>query len=37
VGDATGTYLHDGDVMEAWVEGIGTLVTPVGAAVGAAV
>ena len=37
VGDATGTYLQDGDVMEAWVEGIGTLVTPVGAAVGAAV
>ena len=37
VGDATGTYLHDGDVMEAWVEGIGTLVTPVRAAVGAAV
>jgi 2-keto-4-pentenoate hydratase/2-oxohepta-3-ene-1,7-dioic acid hydratase in catechol pathway len=37
VGDATGTYLKDGDVMEAWVEGIGTLVTPVGAAVGAAV
>ena len=37
VGDATGTYLHDGDVMEAWVESIGTLVTPVGAAVGAAV
>jgi 2-keto-4-pentenoate hydratase/2-oxohepta-3-ene-1,7-dioic acid hydratase in catechol pathway len=37
VGDATGTYLHDGDVMEAWVEGIGTLVTPVGAPVGAAV
>ena len=37
VGDATGTYLHDGDVMEAWVEGIGTLVTPVGAAVAAAV
>ena len=28
VGDATGTYLKDGDVMEAWVEGIGTLVTP---------
>jgi 2-keto-4-pentenoate hydratase/2-oxohepta-3-ene-1,7-dioic acid hydratase in catechol pathway len=29
VGDASGTYLKDGDVMEAWVEGIGTLVTPV--------
>lgn len=36
VGDTTGTYLKDGDVMEAWVEGIGTLVTPVGAAVTAA-
>jgi 2-keto-4-pentenoate hydratase/2-oxohepta-3-ene-1,7-dioic acid hydratase in catechol pathway len=36
VGDTTGTYLKDGDVMEAWVEGIGTLVTPVGAAVAAA-
>ena len=37
VGDSTGTYLQDGDVMEAWVEGIGTLVTPVGAAVTARV
>jgi len=37
VGDASGIYLKDGDVMEAWVERIGTLVTPVGAAVGAAV
>jgi 2-keto-4-pentenoate hydratase/2-oxohepta-3-ene-1,7-dioic acid hydratase in catechol pathway len=37
VGDTTGTYLKDGDVMEAWVERIGTLVTPVGAAVAAAV
>jgi 2-keto-4-pentenoate hydratase/2-oxohepta-3-ene-1,7-dioic acid hydratase in catechol pathway len=37
VGDASGTYLKDGDVMEAWVEGIGTLVTPVGAAVAATV
>jgi 2-keto-4-pentenoate hydratase/2-oxohepta-3-ene-1,7-dioic acid hydratase in catechol pathway len=33
VGDATGTYLKDGDVMEAWIEGIGTLVTPVGSGV----
>ena len=37
VGDASGTYLKDGDVMEAWVERIGRLVTPVGAAVAAAV
>ena len=37
VGDTTGTYLKDGDVIEAWVEGIGTLVTPVGAAVTAGV
>jgi 2-keto-4-pentenoate hydratase/2-oxohepta-3-ene-1,7-dioic acid hydratase in catechol pathway len=37
VGDASGTYLKDGDVMEAWVERIGTLVTPVGAAVAARV
>jgi 2-keto-4-pentenoate hydratase/2-oxohepta-3-ene-1,7-dioic acid hydratase in catechol pathway len=29
VGDASGTYLKAGDVMEAWVEGIGTLVSPV--------
>jgi 2-keto-4-pentenoate hydratase/2-oxohepta-3-ene-1,7-dioic acid hydratase in catechol pathway len=37
VGDASGTYLKDGDVMEAWVEKIGTLVTPVGAPVAASV
>ena len=30
VGDASGTYLAVGDVMEGWVEGVGTLVTPVG-------
>jgi 2-keto-4-pentenoate hydratase/2-oxohepta-3-ene-1,7-dioic acid hydratase in catechol pathway len=35
VGDASGTYLKDGDVMEAWIERIGTLATPVGAAVAA--
>ncbi len=33
VGDASGTYLKVGDVMEGWVEGIGTLVTPVGPSV----
>ena len=33
VGDATGTYLAVGDVMEGWVEGIGSLVTPVGPSV----
>jgi len=33
VGDATGTYLKEGDVMEGWIEKIGTLVTPVGAPV----
>ena len=37
VGDASGTYLKDGDVMEAWVEKIGTLVTSVGAPVAASV
>ncbi|HUE73508.1 MAG TPA: fumarylacetoacetate hydrolase family protein [Pirellulaceae bacterium] len=29
VGNATGTYLHAGDRVEAWIEGIGTLVSPV--------
>lgn len=29
VGHATGTYLKAGDRMEAWIEGIGTLVSPV--------
>jgi 2-keto-4-pentenoate hydratase/2-oxohepta-3-ene-1,7-dioic acid hydratase in catechol pathway len=29
VGNATGTYLHPGDKIEAWIEGIGTLVSPV--------
>jgi 2,4-diketo-3-deoxy-L-fuconate hydrolase len=29
VGNATGTYLHSGDRVEAWIEGIGTLVSPV--------
>ncbi len=29
VGNATGTYLKSGDKMEAWIEGIGTLVSPV--------
>ena len=33
VGDATGTYLKEGDIMKGWIEGIGTLVTPVGAKV----
>ena len=32
IGDTTGTYLKDGDVMEGWIEGIGTLVMPVGPA-----
>jgi 2-keto-4-pentenoate hydratase/2-oxohepta-3-ene-1,7-dioic acid hydratase in catechol pathway len=29
VGNATGTYLKPGDRVEAWIEGIGTLVSPV--------
>lgn len=29
VGNATGTYFHSGDRVEAWIEGIGTLVSPV--------
>ena len=29
VGNASGTYLQAGDKMEAWIEGIGTLVSPV--------
>ena len=29
VGNATGTYLHSGDRVEAWIERIGTLVSPV--------
>jgi 2-keto-4-pentenoate hydratase/2-oxohepta-3-ene-1,7-dioic acid hydratase in catechol pathway len=29
VGNTTGTYLHPGDRMEAWIDGIGTLVSPV--------
>jgi len=29
VGNTTGTYLQAGDRMEAWIEGIGTLVSPV--------
>lgn len=29
VGHASGTYLHAGDRVEAWIEGIGTLVSPV--------
>lgn len=29
VGSATGTFLKPGDVMHGWIEGIGTLVTPV--------
>jgi 2-keto-4-pentenoate hydratase/2-oxohepta-3-ene-1,7-dioic acid hydratase in catechol pathway len=33
VGDSTGTYLKEGDVMEGWIEQIGTLVTPVSAPV----
>ena len=32
-GDASGTYLAVGDEMDGWVEGIGTLVTPVGPSV----
>lgn len=31
VGAATGTFLKEGDVMEAWIERLGTLRTPVGA------
>jgi len=29
VGSTTGTFLKPGDVMHAWIEGIGTLITPV--------
>jgi 2-keto-4-pentenoate hydratase/2-oxohepta-3-ene-1,7-dioic acid hydratase in catechol pathway len=29
VGAATGTYLKAGDVMEAWIDGLGSLRTPV--------
>jgi 2-keto-4-pentenoate hydratase/2-oxohepta-3-ene-1,7-dioic acid hydratase in catechol pathway len=29
VGNATGTYLKPGDTIEAWIEGIGNLVSPV--------
>jgi len=29
VGHASGTYLHPGDRVEAWIDGIGTLVSPV--------
>jgi 2,4-diketo-3-deoxy-L-fuconate hydrolase len=29
VGHTTGTYLHPGDRIEAWIENIGTLVSPV--------
>ncbi len=29
VGDTHGNYLHAGDRMEGWIEGLGTLVTPV--------
>jgi 2-keto-4-pentenoate hydratase/2-oxohepta-3-ene-1,7-dioic acid hydratase in catechol pathway len=29
VGNATGTYLKPGDKCEAWIEGIGTLVSPI--------
>ena len=29
VGNTTGTYLKPGDRIEAWIEGIGTLVSPV--------
>jgi 2-keto-4-pentenoate hydratase/2-oxohepta-3-ene-1,7-dioic acid hydratase in catechol pathway len=29
VGNTTGTYLKSGDRIEAWIEGIGTLVSPV--------
>jgi 2-keto-4-pentenoate hydratase/2-oxohepta-3-ene-1,7-dioic acid hydratase in catechol pathway len=31
VGNATGTYLKPGDKVEAWIEGIGTLVSSVAA------
>lgn len=31
VGASTGTYLRPGDRIEAWIEGLGTLVTDVGA------
>jgi 2-keto-4-pentenoate hydratase/2-oxohepta-3-ene-1,7-dioic acid hydratase in catechol pathway len=34
VGAATGTYLKPGDVMEAWIEKLGTLRTPVQALAG---
>lgn len=33
-GVAIGRFVRDGDVMDAWVEGIGTLRTPVGALAG---
>ncbi len=36
VGATTQTYLHPGDRMEAWIEGLGTLATPVVAAGGGA-
>jgi 2,4-didehydro-3-deoxy-L-rhamnonate hydrolase len=29
VGNTTGTFLHAGDKLEAWIENIGTLVSPV--------
>ena len=29
VGNTTGTYLHAGDKVEAWIEQIGTLVSPI--------
>ncbi len=29
VGHATGTYFHPGDKCEAWIDGIGTLVSPI--------
>jgi 2,4-didehydro-3-deoxy-L-rhamnonate hydrolase len=29
IGHVSGTYLHPGDRMEAWIEGIGTLMSPV--------
>ena len=32
VGATTQTYLQPGDRIEAWIEGLGTLVTPVVAA-----
>lgn len=35
VGATTGTYLQPGDTMEAWIERLGTLVTPVGEPEGA--